>query len=385
MKILYLDILEITEGTNLGGDTVQSIENAKVTKEMLKNVCENIEYNKTIIEYYQKFSSECGVAFNSETIKKNSTRMEYCNKFWQLDKYEKQKIKDFKKTNLCHDKFCANCKKVRQASRMAKYSPELEQYQDKLYHLTLTLPNCSGVDLLFTYKKMAKSFKKIIEYLSGREKIRGIDFSSWGYEGAVRSLEVTFKNDSYHPHFHVGLVLNTKFTKKKIRNSYSFDNRSGIRELKRLFSKEEVLIQKIWYLLINGTKVTKKAIEELEEGYSCTIDKFAPDDYAELFKYITKGSDEEGNVLTYNNFISLYYGLYRVKQIQGYGCLYKITDEGDLESLEQQYEDFIQEIAKKESPMLVYETPQDLSLDSEYVLISRKTFFKFLRQLNDNT
>lgn len=364
---------------------MQSIENAKIPKELLKNVCENIEHNKAIIKYYEKFSNECGVTFNSDTLKRNSNRLEYCNKFWQLDKYETKKIKDFKKTNLCHDKFCANCKKVRQASRMAKYIPQLEQYQDKLYHLTLTLPNCVGTDLLYTYKKMAKAFKRFIEYLSGREKIKDVDFTTWGYEGAVRSLEVTFKGDSYHPHFHVGLVLNTELSKKKTRNSYSYDNRSGIRELKRLFSKEEILIQKIWYLLINGVKVTKKAIEELEEGYSCTMNKFAPNDYAELFKYISKGSDEDGSTLTYDNFISLYYGLYRVKQIQGYGCLYNMNDEGDLESLEIEYEEFIQEIAKKESPVTVYEKPQDLLNDSEYMLISRKTFFKFLRQLNDNT
>jgi len=298
-----------------------------------------------------------------------------------LDKYEKQKIKDFQKTNLCHDKFCANCKKVVQAGRMAKYIPELEKYKSNLYHLILTVPNCSGQDLNFMYKKMAKSFRTLIRYLDCRLKVKGINFERFKYQGAVRSLEVTFKGDSYHPHFHVGIVLDFELGRKKDINTYSYNNKNGVRELKRLFSKEEILIQKIWYLLINNIKVTKRSIEDLEEGYSCAIEKFNEDDYAELFKYISKGSDEEGNTLTYDNFISLYYGLYRVKQIQGYGCLYRIDDNIDLEELEKQYDEYIQEIRKKESPVVAYETPQDLILDSEYTLISRKTFFKYLRQL----
>lgn len=361
-----------------------NIDDAVVSKDLLQNVIDNIEYNKVILDYYSRFQKECGVAFSSDTIERNVARMDSCNKFWQLDKYKLQKIKDFKRTNLCHDKFCANCKKVKQASRMSKYIPVLEQYKDKLFHLTLTLPNILGTDLLHTYKNMAKSFRKLIQYLTGYKHIKGIDFTSWGYEGAVRSLEVTFKGDSYHPHFHVGIILNMNLGCKNLINKYSYDYKNGFQELKRLFSVQEVLIQKIWYLLLNNIKVTKKAIDELEEGYSCTIDKFPPKDYAELFKYMTKETDEKGSVLTYENFVSLYYGLYRVKQIQGYGCLYQIKDSGDLEELEQKYEEYILEIRKKENPVLVYERPQDLIFDSEYKLISRKNYFKFLRQLNDN-
>lgn len=357
------------------------VKNITVEKEILQDVVNNIEYNKTIIGYYQRFALESSIAFSKDLLSKKGERLDYCNKYWQLDKYESQKIKDFKKTNLCHDKFCANCKKVRQAGRMAKYIPELEKYKSKLYHLILTIPNCSGQDLNFTYKKMAKSFRTLIRYLDCRLKIKGINFSRFKYEGAVRSLEVTFKGDSYHPHFHVGIVLDFELGRKKDINTYSYNNKNGVRELKRLFSKEEILIQKIWYLLMNDIKVTKSSIDELEEGYSCAIEKFNEDDYAELFKYISKGSDEEGHILDYSNFVSLYYGLYRVKQIQGYGCLYRIDDDIDLEELEEKYEEYIQEIRKKESPVVAYETPQDLILDSEYTLISRKSFFKYLRQL----
>lgn len=363
----------------------KKLDNAIVSKDLLRDVVANIEYNKIIIDYYKDFISEPHIAFSTRTLEKNTNRLSNCNRVWELDKYEKHKIKDFKRTNLCRDKFCSNCKRVKQSARMVKYIPELEKYQDRLYHLTLTLPNCDGLSLLPTHKKMAKAFQTLIRYLDCRLKVKGIDFTSWGYQGAVRSLEVTFKGDSYHPHYHIGLVLDMEQGKKKIQNTYSFDYRSGVKELRRLFSEQEILIQKIWYLLLNDIKVTKKSISDLKEGYSCTLDKFSSNDYQELFKYMTKEVNESGEVLTYENFITLYYSLYRVKQIQGYGVLYKITDDGDLEGMEKEYEEYIQEIAKKESPTLVSERPQDLLLDTEYTLISRKNYFKFLRQLNNST
>lgn len=376
--------------------SLQNIENAIVSKEILQDVIRNLNYNKTIIDYYEIFSQNSGgITFSMKTLEGNTKRLRSCNRLWSIDKYEEQKIKDFVGTNLCRDKFCANCKKVRQAARMAKYIPVLESYKDRLFHLTLTLPNVPGEDLIYTYKKMAKSFNMLVRYLDGRKKIKEVDFSSWGYEGAVRSLEVTFKGDSYHPHFHVGLVLNPNIlSKKHITNTFSYDYKTGIAELKRLFSKEEILIQKIWYLLINDKKVNKANIEgikairkELNEkniesiGYSCTIDKFKEQDFAELFKYMTKEKDENGDLLTYENFVALYFGLYRVKQIQGYGCLYSVTDEIDLEEYEEKYIEFIDSIRKKEDPERVYQKPQDLVLDNQYKLISRKSYFKYLREL----
>lgn len=360
------------------------LKNIIVDKETLKKVVENIEYNNVIVDYYNRFANAGSIAFKKDLLINKSERLDFCNKLWQLDKYEKLKIKDFKKTNLCHDKFCANCKKVVQAGRMAKYIPELEKYKGNLFHLILTIPNCSGQELNATYKKMAKSFRKLIRYLDGSKKIKNIDFSMFNYQGAVRSLEVTFHGDSYHPHFHVGIILNQDLfscSSMQIINNYSYNNKYGIRELKRMFCPEEILIQKIWYLLINDIKVTEKSINELEEGYSCMVNKFNEDDYAELFKYISKGADEKGNILTYDNFVSLYYGLYRVKQIQGYGCLYRINDDIDLEELEVQYNEYVESLKQKESPVVAYETPQDLLQDNKYTLISRKSFFKYLRTI----
>jgi plasmid rolling circle replication initiator protein Rep len=355
------------------------ILNAVVPKELITGVVKNIEYNRIITGYYDLFGKSEPLLTDLLFSKKE--RIEDCNKFWRLEKYEKQKIKDYQRTNLCKDKFCSNCKKVKQASRMAKYIPALEQYKEQLHHMVLTLPNCDGQGLGKTIKHMANCFRQLVRYLNGNKKIAGINSLEWGYLGAVRSLEVTFNGDSYHPHYHVGLVLDKPTGSKTIENVYSFDFRNGLPELKRLFSEKEILIQKIWYLLINGQRVTWGALQNLSLGYSCMINNFAPGDFAELFKYMTKETNEQGHVLNYDNFLTLYSGLYRVKQIQGYGCLYQIQDEGDTETFEAVYEAFISELQQKEAPSVVRETPQALLKDTRYTLISRKSFFKYLRQL----
>ena len=356
---------------------MQNLENAKVPVDLLVSVVNNIEYNKTIIEYYQKYIEEVSSP-EAKTLTNKVENIEMCNKFWDIDAYHKALVKDFKKTNLCKDKFCNNCKKVKQASRMAKYMPELEQYKDFAYHLTLTAPTVEGSTLGDRIKLMSKCYRMLNRYLNGTEKIKGLDFSHWGYKGSIRSLEVTYKKTIYHPHYHCFLVLEGLEMSPKINiNDYSY----SYGEFKQGFSDEEIIIQKIWYLLINKIRVTKENIDKLELGYSCKMDKLRPGDYNEIFKYMTKEVDEVGNVLSYENFKDLYKGLYRVKQIQGYGCLYQITDEGDTESMIEAYNELIEELKKVENPERVLERPRDLLLDKRYTLISRKFYMKFLKDL----
>src|SRR5690606_10478932 len=129
-----------------------------------------------------------------------------CNRFWNIDRYDIQKVKDFIRTNLCRDKFCNNCKKVKQAERMARFMPEIQKYKKyNMSQLVLTVPNVPGGDLHTMIQKMFKAFARLIEYFKGKKNIRGLDFSWLGYQGAIRSLEVTYKQD-YHPHLHVLLI-----------------------------------------------------------------------------------------------------------------------------------------------------------------------------------
>jgi hypothetical protein len=226
---------------------------------------------------------------------------------------------------------------------------------------------------------MFKSFSYLINYLKLKKKIKDLDFEQYNYVGAIRSLEITFKGDSYHPHLHCILCFkNPLLNNKYIENTYSYSKKNGYRK----FTEFEVLIQKIWYLLNNDLKVTKKALEELVEGYSCTLDDIDDSSVYEVFKYMTKSTDEEKDILTYENFKTLYFALHGIRQIQGYGCFYNVKDDDSfIDEVDDLYDVIINLLRIKENPLEVGQTPEDLLLDHENTLISRKRIFSYLKNL----
>ena len=357
----------------------KDLHKLQIDKEHLGKVQQHLQYNELIGSYYDRFIQEQISDTMINRLDNKLERLQMCNRFWQIDRYDKQKVKDFIKTNLCRDKFCNNCKKVKQAERMAKFMPEINKYRGfNMSQLVLTVPNCTGDDLHKTIKTMFKAFARLIEYFKGKEKIKGLDFSWLGYKGAVRSLEVTYKKNDYHPHLHVLLIHEGENGDKEHVNCYSY-NKFKKDEIRK-FSEFEILVQKIWYLLNNQEKVTQKAINSLEVGYSCMMDQFHDDDFLELFKYMTKADGlEDGKIMSYQNFKDLYHGLNSVRQIQGYGCLFRLKDEDLSELAEERYDEIINELKKEEEPVTASETVQALLQDNEYLLISRKKIYKYLK------
>lgn len=371
------------------GSVENAILGAIIERSHLEKIIENRKYNENIISHYKNAINDLDFLnnFGSDykiTLSNIYENVSNCNKIWSFDFYKEQNIKDIKNQSLCKNKFCSNCKKVKQAIRMAKYIPELEKYKGNLYHLVLTVPNCSGEDLRSTILHMNKCFRRLIHIVGCKTKINNLDFNSWGYQGAVRSLEVTFNGKSYHPHFHIAIALNSDVLSNKniMEDTFSFSKRknSCVKRLVRVFCEEEILIQKIWYLLINDIRVTEKNIRTLERGYSCIIDKFEENNYAELFKYITKDKDEKGNIISYENFKDLYISLYRLKQIQGYGCFYSIADDFDIEEYDLFYNDLIAFLRQKENPSRGW-SPIEEFLADKSTLISRKTAFRYLNSV----
>jgi hypothetical protein len=268
--------------------------------DLSQKTLDRINHKGFITDYYSLLQED----FEMDDLALKAQRMRDCNTVITLNRG------NLHRRNLCHDKFCNNCNRVNQAVCVKKYTPVLKEQKANLYHMTLTQPNCSGDELKGVIKKMAAEFQTLVRILRCEIKIKGIDFASWGYEGAIRSLEVTFRSDPndphcYHPHYHAVLCLR---------------HRTALRS-------REILIQKIWYLLMNDQPLTKKVTGALDVGYSCTINKFKKKDYSELFKYMIETTDENANVLTYQHFKTLYFALYRVKHIQGHGIFYSVKDE----------------------------------------------------------
>lgn len=387
-------------------DIIVDLYNIQISDYFIENVIQNNSYNQQIIEYYKRLEKEyTKYSYDFYTIEDDDLSTDIfrlnedkmynfqskidsinnCNKLWQMDRYELQKIKDFKKTNLCKDKFCNNCKKVKQASRMSQFIPHLQELEKDfdLFHVVLTVPNVQGhnvKDLRDTIKLMFDSYRKLNHYLQHTKKIKDLDFYEFGYVGSLRSLEVSFNNDTYHPHLHCIFIMKKglKFNKKYL-NQYSYDKFK--KKKLRKFSYFELLLQKIWYLLNNKKRVTKKSIEDLEVGYSCMVDEIQEEHYFEVFKYMTKSNNEKNEFLSYDNFKVLYFGLRSVRQIQGFGILYRLKEIDNENEVEEKYNDIISYLQKNESPYEVFETPTDVLKDNEFLVISRKKIYSYLKTL----
>lgn len=370
----------------------------QISKSHLLSVLKNLDYNVVVGSFYERLISECESSLVS-VLENKLERLKNCNSLWELDFYKESGVKDFLKTNLCRDKFCNNCKKVKQASRMARFLPEIKKVGSDyiLSQMVLTVPNVCGDELRDTIKLLFKAFSCLIEYLSLRKKIKGI-LLDFGYIGAIRSLEVTYKSDSYHPHLHVLLAHQKNFGEKNLVNKYSYDFFNG-REV-RYFSEFEVLIQKLWFTLIEDIRevnnaisgfnkrkrITKDRLDKVELGYSCTIDEFKEDDFIELFKYVTKGNGsehkDENAIMSYDNFKVLYYALNGVRQIQGYGIFYNVKDDDSLmNEVEDYYRTVIDYLQKKEMPVSVRETVQAVLEDNSYTVISKSRIYSYVRHL----
>lgn len=366
-------------GNNIYLDLNNSL---RLTDEFFLSVQQKRYLNEQYADYYQRLYEET----NNDTLANISQRVMNCNYFWYGDDYPMQRVFDVKRVSLCHDKFCANCQHLKQAVRLMKFTPLFENLRNdySMYHLTLTVPNVNGIKLKSTISDMYNAFKKLIRYLSGDAKIRGVDFSQYGYAGAIRCLEITMNLSEYHPHIHCLLLLKKDLQLTQyIKNKYSYSN--GV--LVRMFSDLEIAIQKIWCLAFNGLRVDLKSIDNVPDGYSCTLDEVNNNEWHEVFKYVTKLSNN-GNVYPdYEQFKTLYYALYNRRIMQSYGVLYGIDfddDTADDEVLEQ-YTIIQQKLQAVEEPTndWLYNI-NDIShdvIDGRLTVISKKNVTKYLNEL----
>nr|WP_275900829.1 protein rep [Paenibacillus periandrae] len=399
-----------------------------------------------------------------------ANKIKFCNWKWEVNKYEQNKLKELIKTNLCNDKFCNNCKKVKQAARMAKFMPKLDKYRGRMYQITLTVPNVREEKLIDSIKSMFKAFATLIEYLKLKKKIAGITdkyLIGLDYQGALRSLEITYKDvfdpkkgewvTMYHPHIHAILVLDGFVPKKKrVTNDYSYhlEKKTNKKVLRREFTKLEEVIQKIWRILnekefveekyqegeivkyrvidpieyINANtlsvfvnklkanmirsdidmneflkekfeysvdfvyeiykrKVTKTTIDQMEIGYSCTLDIPRTDkDYIEIFKYLTKSTSGEGKggePITYWQFKTLWFALHRCRQIQGYGCLFDVDDNEEITEEDVELSRKMLQIINEESPIQTRETLKEIYENKErYFYFSKKKITAIIKKYN---
>ncbi len=306
-------------------------------------ISRRVRINAIIAEYYERLGEEYedllktrgGITKEFKPLtSKRAGRLLRCGRFIDTTRFKELGIHKINAIKLCGDKFCGNCQKRLANERERKYTPllqELERLFD-VYHIVLTVPNVPELFLTKSVEDIIKAFAKLIKYVKGDKKIRGINFGGFGYVGAFRSLEITHnvKRDDYHPHLHCIFVLKKGLNldqPKVFTNAFSFSNGRRVSQ----WSAFEVFIQKLWKLCYSGERVTKSGID-LSDGYSCMVNR-ANGNYHQIFKYVVKGLLDDkheqqrraktgriDNGLTYEEFRALYFALEGRRAMQAYGC-----------------------------------------------------------------
>ncbi len=340
-----------------------------VTRPHMERVYRNIALNDRVQTYYWRlaYTAIRGKTLPTATIRsigRRSNHIGTCNLFWRTATYEASHVKVLEGPCRCKDKFCYNCNQANKMVRQNRYLPYVEAYSDSLYHMTLTVPDCKGADLHEAIRHMARCFKTLVNYLSGNKKVQGIDLLQYGFQGCIRTLEITCKKDSYHPHFHVAAVFGNGDSLEHKHIQSQFSGRKN-----RLFSDFEVTIQRMWWLLINRKRLTADNILGGDSGlgrYSCVVDKFQPMDYENLFGYITKANPKDNRRMTYENFKALFLALEGVRQIQPYGVFYgtKALDTADY--TDQELADYL---TCDEQPIRAYEPWGRLTHSGDYTIL----------------
>lgn len=355
-----------------------NIREYRIETEYFADLHERTAHNADIADFYDRLFQDT----DEPAFVERARAMRVCCQWWDTDYYRLQQVKDIKRVNLCKDKFCFNCQSMLAIKRQQKFAPMLDLlYRDfSICHMVVTVPNCTGDELLPMLDKMYKKFKYMTRLLSGNKQIRGFDFTRYGYAGGIRALEVTQNRTdfSFHPHFHCMILFqkNLSFQQKHI-NSYSFDN--GL--LVRKFSDLEIQLQKVWRLLIEGKTITLEAVQQMKEGYSVIIDSIAKGEYHECFKYACKGAFKDGTIYDENTFRALWYALHSRRMIQGYGLLHNSKDENAEileEDLTQNYEKMVAQLRSIEEPVFKAETLSEILSEKNCSYVSKSNLKRLL-------
>ena len=195
----------------------------------------------------------------------------------------------------------------------------------------------------------------MLRYLKGDKYIHGVDFLQYGYDGGIRSLEVTVNKYkmTFHPHFHCMILFRKDVDLQgQHLNSFSYDKLHPDAQPYK-FSDFEILLQKVWCLLMNDQKVTLDSINNLKRGYSIKV-LDSKGYYHECFKYVCDSAFEDGSILDYEVFKVLQRALYNRRVIQGYGKLHNFNDfdNKEVEVLTDfRYTDLIRDLHKIERPV----------------------------------
>lgn len=408
-----------------------SFEKIHISYDEICEIEHHISFNSLLGDYFRRLYEDTG----KWTLLGEAERIEACSQFWHVDQYRESGISDVTYVSHCRSKFCLHCQKLLQASRLNRFISLLTEasLSHDLYHVVLTVPNVPGVKLKASRQLLFKSFSRLVRLFIGRDRIRDVDFSKYGFYAAMRNLEITYGkygDDDFHPHLHCIFALRKGLKMDKhIVNDFSYDY--GV--CTTLFSDFEIFLQKLWRLIVDSERdkiynyvamtdalgdplpkshpdygkfvskpkkknnkdgaVTLKALKSLELGYSVKVDKIEDDEtdnrnaFIEVFKYSCKVTSEKSHLFTYDQFKCLYGALKGAHVMQGYCAWYHCQFDEMDESIDEFYRVFIAFVRQREIPLSRVMCFDDVKKSIEAkssLFLTRKSLHKWFKTLSES-
>lgn len=171
----------------------QILEETKFTEHKLQT-------NDILFKFYNT-----GFKGEAEKIKQCGNYLEFALKENQITKDTKKKLAN---ANFCKNRFCPMCswRRIRNITGQLKEAFSVIQEKQKIatLFLTLTVSNPDVKDLKSTIAKMNKSFNEMT-------KTKAFNKAVLGYFKSVEILGDKTPKGQAHPHFHILLIVDTKY------------------------------------------------------------------------------------------------------------------------------------------------------------------------------
>lgn len=378
------------------------------TNEVLQGMKEKKAlYNQKFSRWYYGMYQESGGAINRkfddgrlkvfpdggvQSLFNKGDRIANCCDLWVWDKYERNKLLDLKRLNRCmNSRFCPNCMMMNTAKFIHEVKTKLPDLLDEFdcYLLTLTVPSehCDGKGLRMMIDKLYSSFRKLNHKFSmdlytptGRPSSQALQERYLRVAGGVRVLEITVSTENgFHPHLHCLILVRKGSIKpyhleKLIEGKWSYK-----RESFNMKSDIDMQIGKAWSMIWHGISFKKwdrveysakdvylQIDDEVTEFKNLEVDFAEMDDNGlyEVIKYIYK----PGDVSTYSIFKTMVEALANKRIRQGFGVLYDLKCDDDIDGEKQPLE---LEIEESPVELVTREFDELLSAYSEYRKVSR--------------
>ena len=209
-----------------------------------------------------------GLTLSLVTASEQNVRSSLTKSYWNtyhcssiLSITAKGKIKG----EYCKNRWCLVCSSIRTARLIKQYQPIIKTWEDK-YFVTLTVPNCKGLDLKNTLEYMAYYATQVRKNLNQSFKRGYLDRKFLG----IRKLECTYNSirDDYHPHYH--FIINGHDNAQYLLDNWLLKLKYAVRSAQdiRPADNESVMELFKYFTKVISKSKSKKSIKEGVKGNS---------------------------------------------------------------------------------------------------------------------